>query len=99
MIKDAILHLATGIPNDATIAYAVSLARAFDAHLAGIAFAYEWVSPAMMGDDVTPDLIDRMRRAEATAAQTAIAAFEGAARSEGLSVETHRPTATFVGTA
>jgi nucleotide-binding universal stress UspA family protein len=99
MIKDAILHVATGIRNDATIGYAVSVARAFESHLAGVAFAYEAVPTAMVIDDVPPDVIDEMRRAADDAAKTAAAAFEEAARRAGISAEAHRPSATFAGTA
>jgi nucleotide-binding universal stress UspA family protein len=99
MIKDVILHLATGIRNDATIGYAVSVARAFESHLAGIAFAYEAVPIAMVIDDVPPDVIDEMRRAADDDAKTAVAAFEEAARRGEISAESHRPSSSFAGTA
>jgi nucleotide-binding universal stress UspA family protein len=99
MIKDVLLHLATGIENDATIAYAASLAQAFKARLAGVAFAYEAIPPAMLIDDVPPDLIDEMRRAADAAAKSAVAAFEAAAMRGAISAEAHRPSATFDGSA
>jgi len=99
MIKNALLHLATGIRNDATIDYAVSLARAFEAHLVGVAFAYEPIPIPMVIDDVPPDVIDEMRRAADAAAKAAVAAFEEAARRAGISAEALRPRATFAGTA
>jgi len=39
MIKDIVLHLSTSASHTGTLDYAVSVARAFEAHLAGIAFA------------------------------------------------------------
>jgi len=39
MIKALLVNIATGIDHDATIDYAVSLARTFDAHLAGVALS------------------------------------------------------------
>jgi nucleotide-binding universal stress UspA family protein len=99
MIKDAILHLATGLRKDATVDYAVSLARAFESHLVGVAFAHEAVPIAMVMDDVPPEVIDEMRRAADAAAKTAVAAFEEAARRAAISAEAHRPSTTFAGTA
>src|SRR5690242_12041490 len=42
MIKDAVLHLATGIRSDAAIGYAVSVARAFESHLAERPLGASW---------------------------------------------------------
>ena len=46
MIKDLLVNLATGIADDATLDYAVSLARTFEAHAAGVAFPlmHRWTS-------------------------------------------------------
>jgi nucleotide-binding universal stress UspA family protein len=37
MIKDLLVNLAIGIPDDATVDCAIALAQTFDAHLAGFA--------------------------------------------------------------
>jgi nucleotide-binding universal stress UspA family protein len=99
MIKNVILNLATGVRSDATVPYAVSLARAFEAHLAAVAFAYDPVPIAMVADDVPPEWIDEMRREADAAAKTAIVAFEEAAWRGGISAEAQRSTATLAGTA
>lgn len=52
MIKNVVVNLWPGKDADAALDYAVSLAAAFKAHLAGVAFAYEAVPAAMLVDDV-----------------------------------------------
>jgi hypothetical protein len=44
--------------HDATVHYAVSLAGAFDAHLAAVAFACEEVPVAMLGDDIAAQWVE-----------------------------------------
>ena len=41
MIKDLLTNLSVGTARDVAMEFAVSVAAAFDAHLAGIAFVYE----------------------------------------------------------
>ena len=45
MIKDVIVNLSTGRARSFAGQYAISLAETFDAHLAGIAFAYDPILP------------------------------------------------------
>jgi nucleotide-binding universal stress UspA family protein len=99
MIKDAILNLAIETNQDATIDYAVSVARAFEAHLAGVAFAYEPVPSAMLIDDVPPAWLDEIRRKAAADADSAAARFEEVARRAGISAQALHTNATFDGTA
>jgi hypothetical protein len=72
MIKDLLVHLATGINDDATLDYALSLARSFDAHAAGVAFAYEAVPAAMLVDDVPPAWFEDFRKDAENAAKAAV---------------------------
>ncbi len=99
MIKDIVLSLTKGADPDTTIDYAVSVAAAFEAHLAGVAFAYETVPAAMLIDDVPPDWIDELRMEAETAAKAALTKFEEAARRAGISAESRRLDASFAGTA
>ncbi len=99
MIKDIVLCLLKGAEADASVDYAVSVAAAFEAHLAGVAFAYETVPAAMLIDDVPPDWIDELRAEAENAAKAALARFEEAARRAGLSAESRRLDASFAGTA
>jgi nucleotide-binding universal stress UspA family protein len=99
MIKNVLLNLAIGVHNDATIGYAVSLARGFEAHLAAVAFAYEPVPTAMLADDIPPEWLEEMRREADAAAKAAVVAFDEAAWRGGISAEAQRLSSTFDGTA
>jgi nucleotide-binding universal stress UspA family protein len=99
MIKDLLVHLATGINDDATLDYALSLARSFDAHAAGVAFAYEAVPAAMLVDDVPPAWFEDFRKDAENAAKAAVGKFNDAAQRAGVAVEARWMTASFVGTA
>ncbi len=45
MIKDIITNLDVDSPHQVTADYALSVARAFEAHVSAVAFAYEAVLP------------------------------------------------------
>ncbi len=47
MIKDIILNLETEKSRDSVCGYAISVAEAFDAHLAGVAFAGRGAFPVI----------------------------------------------------
>jgi len=87
MIRDLVVNLATGPEPDPAAQFAVSVAAAFQAHLAGIAFAYD--------PSVTPSVIDGMsaawlktQRAEhLAAAQRAADRFEDIAGRDGVAVQ------------
>jgi nucleotide-binding universal stress UspA family protein len=77
------------------------LAREFDAHLAGIAFAYDPVVPliAGVGEGVPPAWLDAQRAEAQDAAETAIVKFEEGIRRTGLSGEPRLLNASAVGAA
>jgi nucleotide-binding universal stress UspA family protein len=80
MIKDIVVNLSVGGPHDVAGDYAVSVAAAFQAHVAAIAFSYEAVVPGMLLDGGIPvSLVESQRRASDKAAQDAIARFDRAA--------------------
>jgi nucleotide-binding universal stress UspA family protein len=101
MIKDIAFHLSTRTSDTATVDYAVSVAAAFEAHLAGIAFALDpFIPPAMgIGDTVPADWIDEQREESETAASAAIARFEEVARRNAISAESRRLDASLAGAA
>src|SRR5215472_6247720 len=101
MIKDIVLHLSTRTSHPGTLNYAVSVARAFGAHLAGVAFALDPIVPPAMGvgDAVPPAWIDEQRGQAKAAADAAIAAFEEAARRDGISAESRCLDASLAGAA
>jgi nucleotide-binding universal stress UspA family protein len=87
MIKDLLVNLATGIKDDTTIDYAVSLADFFDAHLTGVAFAENAIPPAMLAGEVPPPWIEEMRKQAQDAALAAVEEFEAAAKRAGISAQ------------
>jgi nucleotide-binding universal stress UspA family protein len=99
MIKDLLVNVAIGVEDDATLDYALALARAFDAHAAGVAFAYDAVPPAMLIGDVPPTWIEEFREEAEEAAEAAIGRFKEAAQRAGMAVEARSMPASFVGTA
>jgi nucleotide-binding universal stress UspA family protein len=99
MIKDVLVNIAVGIENDATLDYALALAKSFDAHAAGVAFAYEAVPPAMLMDDVPPTWIEELRREAERAAELAVERCKAAAGRIGIEVEARAMPASFDGTA
>jgi nucleotide-binding universal stress UspA family protein len=87
MIRDLLVNLATDITEDATIDYAIALARMFEAHLAGIVFGYDEIPPAMLAGEVPPAWIDAFRKEAQDAAKATVARFQAAARRAGISAQ------------
>ena len=89
MIKDIALALDVGASRDAALDYAISVAAAFDAHVAAIAFAYEPVMPPIDSVSAVPfDILDAEREESRNAATAAISRFNEAARRAAVSAET-----------
>jgi nucleotide-binding universal stress UspA family protein len=99
MIKDLLVNLATDVTDDATIEYAISLARTFDAHLAAVAFGYDEVPPAMLAGEVPPAWIEEFRKDAQEAAQAAVRKFEEAAKRAGISAQASWSPASLAGPA
>lgn len=98
MIKDIVVSLSVDRPSDVTADYAISLAEAFDAHLAAIAFVYEPVVPVVEFGPVPSAFLDDIRTENERAAKAAIERFENAAiRHEKISAASHVFDATLVG--
>jgi len=85
MIQDIVVKLNTTQSRDPSLDYAVSVAEAFDAKLAGIAFRYE---PVMVGgsamEALPPDFIEQQRVENERVASDAVARFTKAAQKSGL---------------
>ena len=97
MFKDIVVNLSVGEAADAATEYAVSVAAAFDAHLAGIAFCYEPAAAEFGYEGVAPSLIEAERESAMRAARAAIEKFEASARRNLLSVESRQLDASFGG--
>jgi nucleotide-binding universal stress UspA family protein len=99
MVKDIVVNLTGGHPQDFVADYAISLAAAFGAHIAGVGFIYEPVIPGSVLGGVPTDLIEVQREENSKAAKAAISRFEGAAKTAGVSAETRMLDASIAGAA
>jgi nucleotide-binding universal stress UspA family protein len=88
MIKDLVVNLALEVERDPVAEFALSVASAFAAHAAGIAFQYDPIMPAALMDDVPPDVIDTQRAENERAANAATTRFDDAARLASVRSET-----------
>ena len=89
MIKDILVNLETGSARDAARDYAISAAGLFEAHLTGVAFAYDPVNPGSIINGIGAAIIAEYRDELRVAAQAARDKFKGAAQEAGLLSEAH----------
>jgi nucleotide-binding universal stress UspA family protein len=89
MIKDLVVNLTIGADRDPATQFAISIAETFEAHIAGVAFAYDPIITPTIMDGLSAAWVDTQRAENRAAAQAAIDRFEAAARREGLTAE-HR---------
>jgi nucleotide-binding universal stress UspA family protein len=97
MIKDIVVNLTGGHPQDFASAYAISLAAGFGAHIVGVGFIYEPVIPGSLLGNIPTDLIEAQRQENTRAAREAITRFESAAGAAGVSAETRTLDASVAG--
>jgi nucleotide-binding universal stress UspA family protein len=99
MIKDVVVNLTGGHPQDFAADYAIALGATFGAHVAGVAFIYEPVIPGDMLGGIPTDLIEVQREENSKAAKTAIARFEEIAKAGNVSAESRLVDASVAGAA
>jgi nucleotide-binding universal stress UspA family protein len=99
MLKDIVVNLTIGVARDGAADYAISMAKTFNAHLAGVAFAYEPVLPAIVGVGIPDTVIEEQHEENEQAAQAAIARFEAAAAAAGISNQSRLVAASLAGAA
>jgi nucleotide-binding universal stress UspA family protein len=97
MIKDIVVNLTGGHPQDFASDYAISLAAGLGAHIAGVAFIYEPVVSGSVLGGIPTDLIEAQRSQNTAAAKAAIARFESTAKTVGVSAEARRVDASLAG--
>jgi hypothetical protein len=87
MLKDVLVNLSVAEGRDPACDYAISVATAFNAYLAGIAVAYDPAVPAIAGGcEVMPSgWIEEERGKAAERAKAAVAKFEAAAKGAHVS--------------
>jgi nucleotide-binding universal stress UspA family protein len=87
MIKDLVVNLNAGTGRDPAAEFAISIAAAFQAHVEGVAFAYDpAISPNVL-DGMSAGWIDAQRAENLAAAREAVDRFEAAALREGVSAQ------------
>ena len=99
MVKDVVVNLSGAGPQDFAADYAISVAKAFGAHVTGIAFVYEPIIPDTVLGGIPTDLIEVQREENTKAANAAAGRFEAAAKKAGVSAATRILDATFGGAA
>lgn len=97
MIKDIVVNLTPDAETDPACRYAISLAEAFNAHITGVAFAYDPPWPPSIMDVAGVDVYQTAKEQRQKQAKDAMARFEQAARRSQLSVETVFIEASLVG--
>jgi nucleotide-binding universal stress UspA family protein len=87
MIKDIIVNLEHKITRDPARDFAITVAETFDAHIAGVAFAFTPDFPGYVMLEIPPDIVARMIAESEKAASAAIQRFEAAAKRSMVSAE------------
>jgi nucleotide-binding universal stress UspA family protein len=87
MIKDIVVNLSVTRGGGPVGDYAVSIASALEAHLAGIAFLYDPIVPISGTGYIPPEVIETQQADNEAAAKAAIDRFAEATRRAGLSAE------------
>jgi len=96
MIRDIVVNLSFPPIRDVAGDFAVSIATAFNAHVAGIAFLYDPVPPKVYLGSVPPALIETIRSEHENEAGKVVAEFDHLARRAGVSAESRVVNANFV---
>jgi len=86
MIKDIVVNLGLG-EHDHAGDFAISVADTFQAHVLGVAFAYEPIIPGTVMGGIPPEFIEAQRAESDKRARAATSRFEQAAKRAGISFE------------
>jgi nucleotide-binding universal stress UspA family protein len=89
MIKDIVVNLEHKITRDPARDFAIAVAETFDAHIAGVAFAYTPDFPGYATLEIPPEVLAQMVAESEKVALAAIERFDAAAKRSLLSSE-HR---------
>src|SRR5688572_28224815 len=99
MLKDAVVYLSAGSGGEAAARYAISIGEMFEAHVAGIAFAFDPVIPASVMGGISADLIEAQRAENDKTASDLAARFDKLSKAAGISAETRVLSGTLAGSA
>lgn len=87
MIKDIVVNLSVTEGGSPTADYAVSVAGALDAHIAGIAFVYDPIVPVSGSGYIPAEVIETQQADNEAGAKAAIDRFAEATRRAGVAAE------------
>ena len=87
MIKDIVVNLSLAEQGDPAGDYAISVAAAFDAHVAGIGFVYDPIVPVSATGYIPPEVIETQQADSEAAAKAALDRFAAAASRAGVAAE------------
>ncbi len=97
MIKDIVVNLSVATGRGPAGDYAVSVASALNAHLAGVAFVYDPIVPVSATGYIPAEVIERQQADNEAGAKAAIDRFAEATRRAALSAEPLTITASLAG--
>jgi nucleotide-binding universal stress UspA family protein len=97
IIKDIVVNLSVAEGGSYAGDYAVSVAAALDAHVTGIAFAYDPIVPVASTGYIPPEVIETQQRDSEDAAKAAMSHFSAAADRAGVTAEPTMLAASFAG--
>ena len=97
MIKDLVVNLTVGEGSDVAGPFAISIAEAFEAHVAAVAYSYEPVIPPTVMGSIPAAFIEEQREVNEKAATDALGTFNSAAERSGVSFESRIMTASLAG--
>jgi nucleotide-binding universal stress UspA family protein len=97
MIKDIVVNLSVTKGGGPAGDYAVSVAGAMNAHLAGVAFVYDPIVPVSATGYIPAEVIDRQQADNEADAKAAIDRFDQLTKRAGLSAEPLTITASLAG--
>ncbi|MGY3651246.1 hypothetical protein ACVWW2_006537 [Bradyrhizobium sp. LM4.3] len=87
MVRDILVTLPTDDGPSFALDYAVTVAKAFDAHLTGVAFVQDLATAGALFDGGAAIVLDDYRRELEAAAESAKIQFDGTGQREGISAE------------
>jgi nucleotide-binding universal stress UspA family protein len=97
IVKDIVVNLSVAEGGSYAGDYAVSVAAALDAHVTGIAFAYDPIVPVASTGYIPPEVIETQQRDSEEAAKAAMSRFSAAADRAGVAAEPTMLAASFAG--
>jgi nucleotide-binding universal stress UspA family protein len=94
MIRDIVVNISLAPNRDVATDFAVSMGRAYEAHVAGVAFQYDPLIALVAMDGIPADIIESQRLESEQAAKAAAARFEDVARGAAVSADSRIVDAT-----